>query len=170
MADAGLRRFRAPIAVFTAMTLILAATGAVLFVRKMGLRPGEVTAYYLGTAGPFGKPRTLRGLLEVAVPHLLAVPLVLFVALHLVAFAGELPPRTVRRLSRASFGFALIGLLSGFGIRWVWPALSVAKIAAFVGFEATLAALIVLLVSLLAHAPEATEAEGPARSRAPAAR
>jgi len=161
MVDPRVRPFRGPIAAFAAMLAIVAGTAAVLFARKMGVRPAQVEAFYLGSEAVFSRPRSLEGLLEVAVPHLLAVPLALFATLHLVAFAGVVRRRPFALLSGLTFGCALAGILSGFGIRFLWPGLAWAKIAAFVGLEATLVLWCALLVSALVPGPNgARRAEG----------
>ncbi len=147
MVDPRMRRFAGPVAVFAGMVAIVMATGAVLFARKMGLAAGSVRAFYLGSEAGFAPPRSLSGMLEVAVPHLLAVPLLLFVTLHLVAFAFRTRRRPFTVVAAITFGCALAGILAGFGIRWIWPGLAALKIAAFVGLEATMLLWIALLVA-----------------------
>ena len=149
MVDPRLRRFRGPIAAFAVMVALAMVTGAVIFARKIGLRPSAVEAFYLGIGGT-GRARSLPGMLEVAVPHLLALPLVIFVTLHLVAFASRVRRRPFAVLSGLTFGLALVGIASGFAVRWIWPGLAPLKIAAFVGLEATLALWLGLLVAAIA--------------------
>jgi len=159
MVDPRVRPFRGPIAAFAAMLVIVAGTAAVLFARKMGLGAAQVEAFYLGSEAAFSRPRSLEGLLEVAVPHLLAVPLALFVTLHLVAFAGVVRRRPFALLSGLTFACALAGVAAGFGIRFLWPGLAWVKIAAFVGLEATLLLWCVLLVSVLVPGPNGSRRE-----------
>jgi hypothetical protein len=148
MVDPRIRPFRGPIAAFAVMVALVMATAAVLFARKLGLRVADVEAFYLG--GGEARPRSLAGLLEVAVPHLLAVPLVLFVTLHLVAFAARARRRPFALLAGLTFGCALAGIAGAFAIRWVWPGLAAVKIAAFVGLEATMVLWLGLLVAAIA--------------------
>ena len=169
MADPRLRPFRGPIAAFASMVALVMATGAVLFARKLGLRPADVEAFYLG-GGEMARARSLAGMLEVAVPHLLATPIVLFVTLHLVAFASRARRRPFAVLAGMSFGCALAGIAGGFAIRWVWPGLAVVKIAAFVGLEATMLLWLGLLVTAIApptgreaRSDEPQAVPGPAR-------
>jgi hypothetical protein len=159
MADPRMRRFRGPVAAFAMMVVLVMATAAVLFVRKIGLREAQVEAFYLGSPSADVRPRTLAGLLEVAVPHLLAVPLVLFVTLHLVAFASRVRRRPFALLAGLTFACALAGILAGFAIRWVWPGLAPLKIAAFVGLEG---AMLVWTGLLVATALPASPGESPA--------
>lgn len=148
MRDPRLSPFRWALAAFTLMLGLTAASAAVLFARKIGFTSEAVRAFYLGSEAAFTRPRSLDGLLEVAVPHLLAVPLALLVTAHLVGFAALLRPRPFALLAGAAFGSALVGIAAGFAIRFLWPALAWLKIAAFAGFEATLLAWLALVVAL----------------------
>lgn len=147
MRDPRLAPFRWPLLAFGLMLSLTAASAAVLFVRKIGLSPQAVRAFYLGSEAAFTRPRSLEGLLEVAVPHLLAVPMALLVTIHLIGFAALLRPRPFALLAGAAFGSALAGIAAGFVIRFVWP-IAWLKIAAFAGFEATFLAWLALLATL----------------------
>jgi hypothetical protein len=136
-------------AVLGCFLLVQAASAAVLFVRKMGPGAEAVRAFYLGSEARFTAPRTLPGLLEVALPHLLAIPLVLFAVAHLVAFAGTVRRRLVTTLTAASFACALAGIGAGFLVRFVAPGAAVVKLAAFLGTELTLLLWLALLATLL---------------------
>jgi hypothetical protein len=151
---------RAPALAFAGFLLLIAGSGAVLFVLKLGATPARVQAFYLGDEATFAAPRTLAGLLETAVPHLLAVPLVLFAVVHVVGAAAVLLPQVHRRLTGASFGLALASLAAGFGVRYLAPWLAWAKIGAFVGLEALLLGWAGLLVAVAWPAPRAHHAEG----------
>lgn len=163
MRDARLAPFRGPALVFALFLGICAASAAVLFALKLGTSVARVQEFYLGAEARFAAPKTLRGLLEVAVPHLLAVPLVIFAASHLVGFARALSPRAFAALARLSFGAALIGVAAGFGVRWIAPGLAWVKIGAFAGLEAGLLAWIALLVVVFGGRP--AEVERPRASR-----
>jgi hypothetical protein len=149
MVDPRVARFTAPIAAFGAMVTVVMATGAVLFARKIGFDGGHVRAFYLGSEAGFREPRSLAGLLEVAVPHLLAVPLLIFVTLHLVAFASGMRRRPFAMLAGVTWGCAGAGILAGFAIRFAWPWLAPLKVAAFVGLQATMLAWLLLLVAAI---------------------
>lgn len=151
MADPRLARYRGPAAAFCAFLAIQAVSAAVLFALKLGASPARVQEFYLGSEATFAAPKSLHGMLETAVPHLLAVPLVLFIAAHVVAFTGLLRRRVFGVLCAVSFSAALIGLLAGFGVRFLWPALSFVKVGAFLALEATLLAWIGLLALTFAR-------------------
>lgn len=166
MPDARLARFRAPALVFAAYLLVIAASAAVLLVLKLGGSPAAIAEHYLGSEARFTAPRSLDGLLEVAVPHLLAIPLVLFAASHVVGYARAVGRRAYRVLVGASFGAALLGIAAAFGVRFVAPELAWAKLAAFGALEATLLGWAGLLGAIFLPASRA----GAPAEEAPAAR
>lgn len=131
---------RPAIAIFALFLAVQAVSAAVLFARKLGLTPASVERFYLE------RPRSLGGLLEVAVPHLLAVPLTLFIVCHLVIWAGVGRSAAVALLLRLSFATALLGIGAGFAVRFLWPALSMVKLAAFFGLEGLLFVWVAMLV------------------------
>jgi hypothetical protein len=157
-----LARFRGPCLAFAAFLAVQAVSAAALFATKIGPGPARVRAFYRGDPAAFAAPRTLGGLLEVAVPHLAAIPLVLFAVAHLVGFARALGPRAFRALAALSFACAALGVAAGFGVRYVSPALAWAKIGAFCGLEAALLAWASFLV--LAFVPSRATALAPQQS------
>jgi hypothetical protein len=140
-------RFAVPVAAFATMVALVMATGAVLFARKIGFDGEHVRAFYLGSEATFAAPRSLAGLLEVAVPHLLAVPLAVFVTLHLVAFALGARRRPFGLVAGITWGCVAAGIGAGFAIRFAWPGLAPLKVAAFVGLQATMLLWLSLLVA-----------------------
>ena len=98
-------------------------------------------------------------------PHLAAIPLVLFAVAHVVGFARALPTRAARALAGVSFGAALAGVAASFGVRYVAPALAWAKMAAFARLEATLLAWAVLLAAVFLPARDASSARAEPRAR-----
>jgi len=149
MADPRLGRFAGPIAAFAGMVAVVMGTAAVLFARKMGFDPGHVQAFYLGSEASFAPPRSLTGLLEVAVPHLLAIPMIVFVTLHLVAFVSGARRRPFAIAAGITFACAAVVIAAGFAVRFAWPGLAPIKIAAFLGLEGTMLAWLGLLVAAL---------------------
>ena len=145
MFDPRLRAYRGPAAVLVASLLLQASSAAVLFVLKLGPGAARVKEFYLGSEARFTAPKTLGGLLEVALPHLVAIPLAIFVAGHLVGFAGALRRRAFATLAAVSFASALGGIACGFAVRFVWPWLAWAKVAALCTFELSLVAWALLV-------------------------
>lgn len=171
MRDPRLAPFRAPALAFALFLLICAGSAAVLFALKLGPEVARVQEFYLGSEARFAAPKTLGGLLQVAVPHLLAIPLVLFAASHLVGFARAIGPRTFAALVRLSYGSALLGVAAGLAVRFVAPELAWIKVGAFVGLEAALVAWATLLVMVFGPRREADafgEVQGDEVSSGPA--
>lgn len=148
MRDPRLAPFRGPALAFAAYLLVQAGSAAVLFVLKLGASAEGIRTFYLGSEERFTGAKSLAGILEVAVPHLLAIPLVLFAASHVVGFARALPARLHATLVSVSFWSALLGVLTSFAVRWVHPSFAWLKIVTFLGLEMALLAWAVLLVSL----------------------
>lgn len=159
MRDPRLAPFRPPALTFALFLAICAASAAVLFALKLGASPAHVREFYLGSEARFAAPRSLGGLLQVAVPHLVAVPFVIFAASHLVGFARATGPRTFAALVRLSYGSALLGVAAGLGVRFVSPGLAWVKIGAFIGIEAGLLAWIALLLVVFGPAGAAEQGE-----------
>lgn len=146
MRDPRLAPYRLPALAFAVYLAVLAASAAVLYALKLGPGAEEVRAFYLGSEERFTRPRSLAGLLEVAVPHLVAIPLVLFAAAHVVGFARLLPGRAWSALVAVSFGAALAGVGAAFAVRFVSPGLAWTKVAAFLATELALVTWAALLV------------------------
>jgi hypothetical protein len=159
--DPRLTPFRGPALAFAAYLLLQAGSAAVLFATKLGTTPARVAEFYLGSEERFAAPRSLPGLLEVAVPHLLAVPLVLFAAAHVVGYARALGRRAFVALLASSFGSAAAGIAAGFLVRFVAPELAWLKLVAFAGLEASLLAWAGLLVAIFAPSGERSRGRAP---------
>ncbi len=169
MRDPRLRPYRGVAAVLVGTLVVQAASAAALFALKLGPGAERVREFYLGSEARFTAPRTVAGLLEVAIPHLLAIPLAVFTASHLVGFAAALRRRAFAVLAGLTFGSALAGVACGFGIRWLWPALAWAKLVAFCTFEATLLGWTALLAWIFFRPEVVTASDRAARAVGPAA-
>lgn len=148
MADPRLAPYRLPALAFAAYLLLQAVSAGALFALKLGVDADGVRAFYLGSEARFTQPKSLAGLLEVAVPHAVAIPLVLFAAVHVVGFARALPARLHAALVGVSFASGLAGILAGFAVRFAGPALAWAKLGAFALLEASLLAWAALLAAI----------------------
>ncbi len=154
---------RAPALVFAACLLLVAASGAALFLLKLGAGPDAVREFYLGSEARFTSPRSLAGLLETALVHLVAMPLALFAVIHTVGWAGALPARWLQRLSAATFTLALSGIAAGFAIRFAAPWLAWFKLVSFLGLTGLLV-LWALLLAAVAWPPRRASADRAAPS------
>lgn len=139
------RDYRGPVGVFAAYLALQAGTGAVLLAAKVGLTPEAIARYYRGSEETFAAPKSLTGLLEVAVPHLLAIPLVLFAAAHLAVLVR--PGRGPKALGALGFAAAAVAIGAGFAVRYLGPGFAWLKLAGSLGLLATLATWVGLLVA-----------------------
>lgn len=144
--DARLRPFRAVIWMFAVFLLLQVGSAAVLFVQKLGLSPDSIARFYLGDEATFAQPKTLAGMMKVTVPHLLAIPLVLFITVHLVGCVGLVRRKPFAVAARLVFAFTLFGIAAGYGVRFIAPEIALAKLIAFVGLEAMLLFWLALLL------------------------
>lgn len=139
-----MKAFRPLVLVFACFVLVQVASAAALFALKFGLTPAKVATSFVGD-GALVRPRSLAGLLEVLVPHLLAIPLTVYVVVHLISWASGRSPG-LTRLSRLTFTLVAVGLASGFLVRYLRADLALLKLLAFVAEELTLLGLVGLLV------------------------
>ena len=148
MLDPRLAPFRLPALVFAAFLAAVAVSAAAIYLERIGPGAAEVARHYRGDEAEFVPAKSADGLLLVAVPHLVAIPLVLFAASHVVGWARLLSARAWRALVAFSFGAGALTIAAGFGVRFVAPELAWLKMVAFVGTEAGLLAWTALLVRL----------------------
>jgi len=144
--DPRIARHRVPALTFAVFLLLIAASAAVVFALELGATPARMAAHYRG--GRFAPAKTLDGLLLVAVPHLVAMPLVLFAASHVVGWARAVSRRGFRALLALSFGGAALSIACPFLIRFVAPAAAWLHVAGFAGLEAALLAWATLLCAV----------------------
>ena len=117
------RAYRFAIAYFALFGMLLMASGAALFVSKIGVSADAISLYYRGDEHVAGK--SAYGLLESAVPHLGAMGLFIMVTVHFLLFASETAKRRAVRPAAVLFAAALLDIAAGpmiaagFG-SWVW--------------------------------------------------
>lgn len=164
-ADPRIVRHRLPALTFAVFLLVIAASSAVVFALELGATVGHVAAHYRG--GGFARAKTLDGLLLVAVPHLAAMPIVLFAAAHVVGWARAVSRRGYRALLGVSFGGAALSIACPFLIRYVAPTAAWLHLAAFLGLEAALLAWSALLGAVFVPWRSRVRTRTPAPSRLP---
>lgn len=142
---------------FLVYALVLWVTNAGLYFAKMNLTPGSVIEYYRGNEAKFLQPRSLQGLLETLHFHSFAMGILLLTLTHLVLFV-PISARTKIISIAVAFSSALLGELSGWGVRFVHPVFAYAKIACFLLLEGSILWLMVTVAyALIARAPSAYE-------------
>jgi len=123
-------------------------TNFLLYFNKMGLTPGSVEAYYLGSDAEFTVARTYQSMLEITHFHLPMMALVVLMLTHLIIFA-PFKDKTKTLIISASFLSAFLTEGSSWLVRFVHPKFSVLKIASFLTFQALLAYLLFALIIYL---------------------
>jgi len=157
------RLLKVIVSCFLAYTFILWITNAGLYFSRMSLTPSSVIDYYLGNEERFLQPRTLLGMLEVLHFHSFAMGILLLTLTHLLLFV-PLSPRIKAFGIAASFTAAIGDELCGWGVRFVHPWFAYGKIFFFVGLEAMILWLMVLVTgALITDAP--SDYEGLRRDR-----
>lgn len=116
-------------------------TNVLMYFQHMGLSPGSVVDYYLGSEERMIPPRSYQGMLEVAHFHLFAMGILVLTLAHLVMFV-PLGPRLKVFLLAATFGSAIVQEGSGWFVRFVHPSFAPLKAASFLLLQASLAVVI----------------------------
>jgi hypothetical protein len=133
-------------------------TNLVLFVTRLGLTPGSVAAYYLGSEAEFRPARTAGAMLEVTHGHLPMMALVALLLTHLMIFAPYARGMKIA-LVAATFLSALVEEGSGWLVRFVHPGFAWLKLASFAALQGLLAFLIVALAAFLLSGRRAEKVE-----------
>lgn len=123
-------------------------TTFLMYFSKMDLRPSSVVAYYQGSETEFTRPRTYGSMLEVTHSHLPVMALVALLLTHLFIFT-PLSKRVKYSAIIVFFASALLGEAANWLVRFVHPAFSWLKIAAFLSLEISMVFVIYALLKLL---------------------
>ncbi|MCB1322712.1 MAG: hypothetical protein KDK34_20800 [Leptospiraceae bacterium] len=159
------------IGLYLILVLLLLISGALLFYWKIGFSIPDVLEYYLGSEtrlqlypeGPdrFMRPRTLRGLSEIAFAHFLAFGTLIFILTHFAHSLSGGRHGHLRRFLTVLFLSGALEVVSGYLvyagavlIRWTgtheWiPLLAAVRIAVFVLFYGMLLICIGWVIRLL---------------------
>jgi len=139
--------------IFALSTLVFTFINFFLFLKKVGITPGGVVEYYLGSPEKFMRPKTLSGMLGVVTPHLITMGIYLFTLVHFVFFTSV--KRKVM-LSSLTLVFALLDNLGGIFIRYIDPSFAYVKLVSFFGLSLMMVYLpALIMVSILKHRAKA---------------
>lgn len=134
--------------IFLLLTLLHIISGVLLFTYKIGYSFETVSNYYLGNEEQFIMAKSLYGLLETTIPHLVAQVSIAFIVAHFLLFIKEPTPyKLLWGYSIIIFAFLDIVspyLVLMFGEIFVWL-----KIFSFICFEFSM--FIVLLILFLEY-------------------
>ncbi len=123
-------------------------TNGAMYFSRMGLTPGSVSSYYLGSEEEYRPARSTQSMLEVSHAHLPVMGLVVLMMTHLLIFA-PFEDRTKTTFIAAAFLSAFLGEGAGWLVRFVHPGFAPLKTLSFLAFQAVLGGLIVALALFL---------------------
>ncbi|HET7290810.1 MAG TPA: hypothetical protein VFM88_00165 [Vicinamibacteria bacterium] len=152
---------RATIGLTLSLLMAFWITNFAMYFGRMGLTSRSVVAYYNGSEEEFRPPRSAASMLETTHAHLPMMGMVLLFLTHLAIFA-PIPRGAKVGLIGAAFVSAVLDEGGGWLVRFVSPALAPVKIGGFVGLQAAIAALLLVLAAFLLGAArrQAAQREG----------
>lgn len=127
------------------LVLLQLLSGIWLFAEKFGLNPSEVYVYYAGNKEAYILPKSFEGLLETAVPHLIAVSTTIFVYAHFLLFTQVISDDKKLMLILSLFISAMANIFSPFGMLYGYEIFAWLKVLAFWSFEGLMGLLLYLL-------------------------
>jgi hypothetical protein len=136
---------------FLGYILLLWLSNGLMYFHRMDLTPGSVVAYYLGSEENFTAPRSYQGLLEVSHFHLFSMGMLVLTLTHLMLMT-EFSVRLKIWISSLTYIAAIADEAGGWLVRFVDPVFAYFKIAAFLLLEASLLALLVVVIASLIRA------------------
>ena len=133
---------------FLGYIALLWVSNGMMYFHKMGLTPGSVVEYYLGSEEKFTQPKSYQSLLEVTHFHLFSMGMLAVTLAHLLLFANVSTTLKIW-LTGLVFISAIGDELAGWLVRFAHPAFAYFKIAAFLALESSLGALIFFVIASL---------------------
>jgi hypothetical protein len=137
------------------LTLILLLgfwiTNFAMYFSRMGLAPRSVVSYYNGSEEEFRPPRSAASMLETTHAHLPMMGMVLLFLTHLAIFA-PIPRGAKIGFVAISFASAALDEGAGWLVRFVSPAFAPLKVVGFLGLQAAIGVLLLVLALFLLDA------------------
>ncbi len=127
--------YKYAIGYFLAFSLLLMASGIMLFEHKIGFGINQITEYYLGSEEKFTVAKTFTGILKIILPHIFAFGLFTMVLLHFLIFTKYKDTRRLKILTSLLFSSAFLEIFSPFFILLGAEFFSYIKIASFILLE-----------------------------------
>ncbi len=141
---------RFTILIFIFCVIFQLLTGIWLFLEKYSLNPEHISETIRGNEEKFINPKSVLGILETLVPHIIAVALTTFVILHFFYFTKITAFKVF--LSFSVFLSGILDILSNLLILKISPVFSFVKVFSFLIFEFGLfLAFIIIGFSSLNH-------------------
>ena len=138
--------YKIPIAYLLPYSVLIVASGLWLFLLSQGLDSAQSLIHTLKDIFHTPEAKSVRGLIEVATPHLFAMGMLIFVAAHFMLFSTRVSKKTSAVVALMVFGFALFDIFAYFMISFGWVVSGWFKLVALFAFVSSF----VLLLSLLA--------------------
>ena len=123
-------------------------SNGLMYFHKMGLTPGSVVEYYLGSEENFTQPKSYQSMLEVTHFHLFSMGILAVTLTHLLLFA-YLPVGLKIWLTGLTFASALADEMASWLVRFAHPIFAYLKIGAFLSLEISLGILVILVTMSL---------------------
>ena len=129
------KNYNISILYFLAFSLLLVASGIMLFEVKIGFSTEQITDYYLGNEESFTSAKTSNGVLKIVLPHLAAFGLFAMVLLHFLVFTKYKDTKSLKLLTVLLFSSAFLEIFCPFFILFGAEFFSYIKISSFIVLE-----------------------------------
>lgn len=139
---------RATIGLTLALLVAFWATNFAMYFSRMGLQPASVVAYYNGSEEDYRPPRSAASMLETTHAHLPMMGIVLLFLTHLAIFA-PIPRGAKVGFVTVAFVSAALDEGAGWLVRFVSPAFAPLKVVGFLGLQASIGFLLLVLALFL---------------------
>ena len=105
-----------PVAYLLLYTVLILVSGVWLFLLSQGLDSSQSVMHTLKDIIQAPEAKSIRGLIEVAAPHLFAMAALIFVAAHFMLFSTKVPQGMSLVVAMLLFAFALFDIFAYFVI------------------------------------------------------
>lgn len=137
--------YKIPITYLLLYAVLILASGVWLFLLSQGLDSAQSLNHTLKDIIHTPEAKSVRGLIEVATPHLFAMGMLIFVAAHFMLFSTRVSKKMTAVVSLIVFGLALLDIFSYFAISFGWVVSGWLKLFALFAFVSSFVVLLVLL-------------------------
>ncbi len=137
--------YKIPITYLLLYAVLILASGVWLFLLSQGLDSAQSLNHTLKDIIHTPEAKSVRGLIEVATPHLFAMGMLIFVAAHFMLFSTRVSKKMTAVVSLIVFGLALLDIFSYFAISFGWVVSGWLKLFALFAFVSSFVVLLALL-------------------------
>jgi len=134
------------IALTSLLIVLQLASGIWLFVNKLTLEPAHIAATYLGDPDAFIAGKTVLGVLQTALPHVVAMGTVALMMGHLLPHCG-ISDRKVRGISLMMLAGVIGEVGTPFLILSVSPLFGWGKLVSFLLFEGAIGVTVIAVLA-----------------------